>query len=408
MSKLIDRLLRNNASLFIIVFGAVSFFITNILMKEILSSRKYGEYSILITYFSVVYLLGILGAEQGFLRYSKRINTNVIATHKSQLNLLVVISICTSIVFCLLFKYFYNEIEINTFLLFTSTISMVIMLFLFNILRLNENFIASQLFSNYWKNTLLVLAVVFFIWRNTNLTLFVNILSVNIILITVIALFFVKTKLKFVYISEINTKEICISAFHFSLAIFAITLIIFSDRFIIERKHNIEEFGNYFYLTNFFLAPFSILQNYIGFKQLIIFKTNFSFEYFKAINKKVLLLGFFISLILFSLSFIIDYLNIVKFDFNKYVIIIIILLITGIVRLYSSAILSAFEAKTNIRTLRNSNIYIISATIGVISFILIFVTKLEFILVFFIIIWLFRSIIHKKLLMKQLKNNSDL
>jgi hypothetical protein len=252
------------------------------------------------------------------------------------------------------------------------------------------------------------LAVVFFIWRNTNLTLFVNILSVNIILITVIALFFVKTKLKFVYISEINTKEICISAFHFSLAIFAITLIIFSDRFIIERKHNIEEFGNYFYLTNFFLAPFSILQNYIGFKQLIIFKTNFSFEYFKAINKKVLLLGFFISLILFSLSFIIDYLNIVKFDFNKYVIIIIILLITGIVRLYSSAILSAFEAKTNIRTLRNSNIYIISATIGVISFILIFVTKLEFILVFFIIIWLFRSIIHKKLLMKQLKNNSDL
>jgi len=408
LSKLIDRLLRNNASLFIIVFGAVSFFITNILMKEILSSRKYGEYSILITYFSVVYLLGILGAEQGFLRYSKRINTNVIATHKSQLNLLVVISICTSIVFCLLFKYFYNEIEINTFLLFTSTISMVIMLFLFNILRLNENFIASQLFSNYWKNTLLVLAVVFFIWRNTNLTLFVNILSVNIILITVIALFFVKTKLKFVYISEINTKEICISAFHFSLAIFAITLIIFSDRFIIERKHNIEEFGNYFYLTNFFLAPFSILQNYIGFKQLIIFKTNFSFEYFKAINKKVLLLGFFISLILFSLSFIIDYLNIVKFDFNKYVIIIIILLITGIVRLYSSAILSAFEAKTNIRTLRNSNIYIISATIGVISFILIFVTKLEFILVFFIIIWLFRSIIHKKLLMKQLKNNSDL
>lgn len=408
MSKLIDRLLRNNASLFIIVFGAVSFFITNILMKEILSSRKYGEYSILITYFSVVYLLGILGAEQGFLRYSKRINTNVIATHKSQLNLLVVISICTSIVFCLLFKYFYNEIEINTFLLFTSTISMVIMLFLFNILRLNENFIASQLFSNYWKNTLLVLAVVFFIWRNTNLTLFVNILSVNIILITVIALFFVKTKLKFVYISEINTKEICISAFHFSLAIFAITLIIFSDRFIIERKHNIEEFGNYFYLTNFFLAPFSILQNYIGFKQLIIFKTNFSFEYFKAINKKVLLLGFFISLILFSLSFIIDYLNIVKFDFNKYVIIIIILLITGIVRLYSSAILSAFEAKTNIRTLRNSNIYIISATIGVISFILIFVTKLEFILVFFIVIWLFRSIIHKKLLMKQLKNNSDL
>jgi len=408
LSKLIDRLLRNNASLFIIIFGAVSFFITNILMKEILTSRKYGEYSILITYFSVVYLLGILGAEQGFLRYSKRINTNVIATHKSQLNLLVVISICTSIIFSLLFKYFYNEIEINTFLLFTSTISMVIMLFLFNILRLNENFIASQLFSNYWKNTLLVLAVVFFMWRNTNLTLFVNILSVNIILITVIALFFVKTKLKFIYISEINTKEIYISAFHFSLAIFAITLIIFSDRFIIERKHNIEEFGNYFYLTNFFLAPFSILQNYIGFKQLIIFKTNFSFEYFKAINKKVLLLGFFISIILFSLSFIIDYLNIVKFDFNKYVIIIIILLITGIVRLYSSAILSAFEAKTNIRTLRNSNIYIISATIGVISFILIFVTKLEFILVFFIVIWLFRSIIHKKLLMKQLKNNSDL
>jgi hypothetical protein len=72
-------------SLLLLATGAISFFLTNIVMKEVLSSFYYGQYSIIITYFSLIFVLGILGMEQVFLRFSTAKESNQIETLKIQL-----------------------------------------------------------------------------------------------------------------------------------------------------------------------------------------------------------------------------------------------------------------------------------------------------------------------------------
>ena len=81
--KTIQSNTKKHLSLAIIIFGAGCFFLSNILLKEVLNEEAYGQYSITITYFSVIFIFGLLGLEQIFLRYSNFIATNTIETQKS-------------------------------------------------------------------------------------------------------------------------------------------------------------------------------------------------------------------------------------------------------------------------------------------------------------------------------------
>ena len=400
----LKSLVKSNLSLAIIVLGAITFFASNIILKEVFTSVNYGIYSVLITYFSGIYLLGILGSEQGFLRFSHTTKDNEIGTHKVHLNLILIIIVFNTFLFSFLFNKYYPEIPISFFLLLISTFSMILLLFLFNILRLNSSFITSQFYSNLWKFALFILSSFYVIFKHKSIENFVEILCSVIVLSSILAGFHIKKKIKFVYINEISYKEILISSFHFSLAIFAFTLLLFSDRFLVESKYSLDVFVHYFYLTNFYLAPYSILQNYIGFKQLIKFKKEFFIKDYQRFNRKIVGFGLFFSIVLLIGSFLMDYFGLLKLEFNKNASVILLLLGTGITRLYSSAILSAFEAKTNIITLRKSNLYILTITIFVIVIVEFYINRLELILAFYLLIWLIRSLIHNKLLMMQLNS----
>lgn len=373
-------------------------------MKEVFSAKNYGQYSIFVTYFSLVYLLGILGTEQGFLRFSRKLDKNVISTQKAQFYLLFSVIFLTSILSSFCFNFFYKKVPINFYLLFFSSFSMIGLLFLFNILRLNTNFVFSQITSNFWKFVLLLVSLFFYLLHVNNLKLLISIIACSTIVIFIIALAFIVSKIKIKYDNDIVDKDVFISAFHFSLSIIAFSLLTFSDRFLIEKKFSIEEFGNYFYLTNLFLAPYSILQNYIGFKQLIVFKNDFNITYFSKVIKKSLILGLLMTAFLCAIIFIGDYYNLIKFKFENYYFTIILLLITGVSKLYSSSVISAFEAITTIQTLRESNIYIILITLSILLVAIFATNSIEAILTCFIFIWISRSLIYKKLISKQLKN----
>jgi hypothetical protein len=389
-----------------IFIGALSFFISNFVMKEVLEASEYGQYSIVVTYFSLAYLFGILGTEQVFLRFSKTIGPNAIETQKLQLWLIASIIFFSSTAGTFLFKKYYQEIPINTIVLFLSTFSMVSMLFLFNILRLNANFVISQFVANYWKIILFVVTIIFYLTIQSNIEFFIQIVSINVILIFLATLVFIFKKIKITYSSEILNRDIVITAFHFFLAIFGFSLINFADRFIIEMNFSLAEFGNYFYLTNFFLAPFSILQNYIGFKQLIVFKSEFNLDYYIRFNQKAIAFGLLLGATLFLGAYVLCYFNILKINFRDSLAIIILLIILGVVRLYSSSIISAFEARTSMQTLRKSNIYILLLTLVVLFGADYYAYSIEAILVCIIIIWIFRCMVHRQLILGQMKKEN--
>jgi len=394
-----------HASLIVLMFGALSFFASNIIMKEILSAETYGYLSVFVTYFSFIYVFGIFGTEQVFIRFSRVENKNEILTQKSILYLILFFALFSSVTGTILFRHLYPEIQLNFFVLILVSLSIIGSTFLVSTFRLNSNFVLSQLLSNVWKIAMFLLAIFFLIYKYSDLSLFLLLVSLITISCFFFFLFYILKKIKFEFNSIISNNRILESSFHFFVSISSFSLIVFADRFIVEHKYSFEQFGNFFYLTSFFLSPFSILQNYIGFKQLIFFKNNFTISYFLKFRKKVILLGFLMAFALCCVTFFLSYFKWLSFPFDQYLSVIAMFLISGITRLYSSSISSAFEAKTSIETLRKSNLIIVLITIVILLFTFIFVNSIEIIILNMTLIWLLRSIICKKLLLNQIKND---
>ncbi len=406
MIAFLRRYFFQHASLLVIMFGALSFFASNIIMKEILSSVIYGHLSLIITYFSLIYVFGILGTEQVFLRFSKSAEKNQIETQKTLIFLVLGFTFLSATAGTFIFENYYTELKINPILLFFSSLSIIGSMFLFSILRLNSSFVLSQILANGWKIGMFLLAVLFFVFRKSNLDLFIESISVIAIVFFSFFLFYTFKTIRFKFNTEVSNTELFVSAFHFFISIASFSLVIFADRFIVENKYDFAEFGNFFYLCNFFLAPFSILQNYVGFKQLIHFKTNFNKKYFISFSKRIVVYGILLALFLFAVTFFLSYYKWLKFSFDQYLTIIILLLVSGIARLFSSSISAAFEAITSIKTLRRSNLYVIVITILILANTYFFVDSIEMIVVNFIFIWLLRSFIYRQLLLHQIKKES--
>lgn len=395
--------MKKHFSFALIILGAGCFFLSNILFKIILTEIDYGKYSIVMTYLSVMYILGLLGLEQIFLRYSFHATLNTITTQKFQIKLISWAIFFTPILGVYCFNLYFNEVHLNPFLLYFSSLSMVALLFIFNSFRLNTNFNIAQFVSNFWRFSLLIIAVFAFFYKSITFESIINTILISTIFIFIAALIFCFKKIKFIFDENVSKKDLLFTAFQFFISILTFSFLAFGDRFLVEYKFSVEEFGNYFYLTNFFLAPFSIFQNYIGFKQLIFYKNEFNLKVFDAFNRKFLLLGCALGLFLFGASYILNYYKQLNFDFKSYTSVIILLIIMGIVRLYSASINSAFEAKTNIRSLQIANlIFIFFAILIIIS--TIFFDSLEEIVFCVILIWLIRCVIMKKILLRQLKN----
>ncbi len=393
----------NHLSLSVIVIGALCFFIANVVLKEKLTHQEYGLYSLVITFFSMMNLYGLLGLEQVFIRFSDFYQKNKIFTPLFILKLVAVIIVVSSFFGTLLFiQYATDTLQLNFLLVLFATISIVSLLFIYNVLRLNSDFVLSQVFFNLWKFFLIILVLLSFVFFKLNIVLFINLLMTIIILSFLISFYFCFKRIQFSYKKNVSKTDIIKTSIQFLISITSFSLLIFGDRFIIEHKFGIEEFGNYFYLTNFFLAPFSILQNYIGFKHLIIFKLDFKVASFNNFNRKIIFFGICLSLSLFIFLKTVSYYSVLNFDFNHYNLTIILMLIMGIIRLYSSSITSAFEAKTNVNTFKKGNIIFIVLSLIIVFIDFIFINTLDLIICSIILIWLIRSIVFRQLLLGQI------
>ena len=405
MFDFVIKNIKKHFSLIIIVFGGACFLVSNVLLKEILDDKDYGFYSIVTTYLSLIFIYGLLGFEQVFLRFSFQKEQYVISTQKAQLFFISIIVLSTTLFSFTVFNVFYNDSNVNIILLFGATFCCIFTLFLFNVFRLNKNYVLAQITSNSWK-IVLVFITLFFLWtHNKNVDSFLNILLGTIVLVTIFVTVYLIKKIKFEFNNGLNNKDLFHSFVHFFIAITSFSLLLFGDRFLIENKVGIVSFGDYFYLTNIVLAPFSILQNYVGFKQLVAFKDKLNREIFIAFNKKISTLALVLSLFIVLFLIVIIKINVLSFDFKAHFSTIGLLLILGMVRLYSSGILAAFEARTNINNLKKTNIIVVLFTLLIFIILIYACSTINQIIIGFILIWLIRSLILRKFLIHQIVND---
>ena len=115
-------------------------------------------------------------------------------------------------------------------------------------------------------------------------------------LFSTLSLFGLINKIQF--IKQDSFSSLLKKSFLFFISLLTISLLGFGDRFFIESRFGLEILGNYFFFLNIFLFPFSLFQSYIGFKEIVSFKKNFSINLlnYKIIN--VLKSSFIFSLML--------------------------------------------------------------------------------------------------------------
>ena len=386
---------RKHFSFVIIAFGSLCFFLVNFLLKDYLSQDNYGTYSIFITYISLLSSFGMLGFEQTLIRTSKI--KQKLEIEKSVILPSVISVFFVSIVGSYLIINNY-EIGLDYYYLLTLSTLVILTKLVFNLSRMMSKFTFSQLSLNFWKIGLflITLYLVFFEIKIKILDLFQYVLI----------LFFVSGILIFPLFKQIvvvHEKKIIAlikQSLLFFLTLFTISLISFGDRFFIENRFGLSEMGNYFFYINIFLFPFMLFQNYIGFKEIIFFKKDFSQ---KMLNDKIVLAQKYslcFSIVLIISLCLIEYLNIYDLQILLNLDIIIPLIILGNIKVIYSLLSSAVGAVANDKMLIDINIKSIFSIFLIMPCIYYFAFNISITIFFIITLWLIRSLIWYKQLLK--------
>jgi len=399
-------MIKKHSSLLLIVFGAGCFFLSNIIFKQKLNDQDFGIYSLVITYFSLLYIYGLLGYEQVFLRYSSVKEKNLIVTQKISVNIVLITSVIISTICSILFYTYYFNQNFNILLFVLATFSIVCCMAMFSLFRLNEDYTIAQFIANFWKIFLLMICGLYLFKKEISINLIADSISIVIIIFTVLFGIYTFKNINFEFDNTISQSTIFKSFFYFFISISTFSIITFGDRFIIENKIDLQTLGTYFYLSNFLLAPFNILQNYIGFKQLTEYKKQIKSKLLITYSLKAVLFGLFLGCLLLIITFLIDYNNLLNFKFNIYYTEILLLILLGIIKLYASVITPAFEVSTNIKMLRTFNLLFIASTIILFASLLI-TSQLTLVdvIITLTLLWLFRTLLQHYLLMKNKVTN---
>jgi len=401
--------LRQHFSFAILAGGAAVFFGSNVLLKLVFTPEDYGLYSIVVTYISALYLYGVLGLEQVLVRYAQPLPNNVIAVPRYVAQCFawaIGLSTCIGVVF---FKRYCDSlIHIPLYLLVLASVSAVCLMWVYNLFRLNAHFCMAQWTSNLWKYVLFALAVGCYLNHNIRVQDCVYALLGGVILNFLSMLAYLWRNLQIKLTETTQKGEIIQTGGYFFISISVFTALTFADRFLIENKFGVAALGHYFYLTNLFLAPFALLQNYVGFKQLVAFKQYFTPQVYKAFARKTLLLGIIMALVGYGVIQIPWLQRMLQVHMETDRNMVLFLLVLGVIRLHSSAITTAFEIRSALHNLKRFNYVGLVLTMAGLALANLFAQSIIGVLWVLALLWLSRSLIGHYLLMQQVCQENEI
>ena len=390
-SKQLD-FINKHFSLLVLVLASGAFFLTNIILKEHLSSENYGLYSIFITYISLLSSFGMLGLEQVIMRNSKILSDKVIISK----NLLIPIILSILFVSILGSYLFINNYNISATYIFLSIFTLLVILtkLISNLFRLLSMFTFSQIALNLWKLALfLVLLILIFRGESINIK-DINSIIFLLLVVTMFMAFFIIRRVKFSH--TISIESFFSQAFLFLLSLGTISLINYGDRFFIESRFGLDELGSYFFFINLFLFPFTLLQSYVGFKELISFKLLYNHSLLVKKLNQILRYSILYAIFLFVVAFLIDFFCFYKIDLLKNLQMIVLFLILGIIKVIYSIFSSAMGAICDNKMLYKTNMYSIISIFLLIPVIYYYATTITITIMFLIVLWIIRCIIWYK------------
>ena len=385
------------------IAGAGSIFLVNIVLKATLSDFQYGEYSIFITFLQVCISFGFLGLEQVFLRLSE-VRDDKLLTDKKLLKITFVVGLLFSLLLSAVFSKIFLKIQVATTLLMLLTFSTSLMMFLYNIVRLKKQFVVAQLFNNMWKYIVLVITGILLIGGNVNTKTLIEIFTyVSIGSATFFSIYVIKN-IPFKFTNSFELSAIYKYSFHFVISMLSITFIGFFDRFYIKALFGSEAFGDYFYLATIFYFPFALLQGYVGFKELVFFKTNASLPILKRKLRNINVLSVIIAIAIYGAAYVLNDLEVIPaIDFASSGSVILILMALGVLRINYSMLSSVLGATGSIKIIRNANIQSLVFILLIVTAGSNYLISVEAVAFCILLVWISRILVWYFNAVKQLK-----
>lgn len=376
------RLLNNHFSLLVMLIGSASFFLSNVLFKDILSLDQYYKYSILITLISILNSFGAFGTDQVVLRLSKIKNQKI--KIDSKVPLIAFFSIIISSVFAAL----YLNQNFNFLLIAIFFIGIILCMLLYNILRLLSLFVSAQLLNNTWKISLIIYLIMCLINFQNFDNLVVYLCSVVWFFnLFVVAFLIIRKKVLFEK-NMYSNKIIFGYTFYYFISLLGLSFLAQGDRLMIEAFFTKESFNNYFYLSSIFLFPFSLLQSYVGFKELVKMKT-------LKINLRRLSYSVAKFSILFSLGlliaiYFISSIGFLKVDYSESIVIILFFNLLGNIKMQYSIYSSFIGAKAELDVVKKINILFVTISSIILLCFYFYIKSILLVLVFITMLWSIR------------------
>lgn len=249
----------------VVVLGALSNFVLILFIRRFIP-ESFNTYSLYITYLSIIVSFGLIGFDQILLRLSKIESGKIIISKDIFISILI-----SGIIAPIVISYYFSlQYESLSFVLLTiSGFSINSMILAYNTLRLNKDFVKSQLFHNGYKIIFLLAFVVLYFFIAITVDYVVLITTVILCFFSIAA--FIKL-FQNIRISQEKTSSLFNYFISFSMNMALMTILSYGERILIANELGQDVFAKYFYYSTVFLFPLTLIQYYVGFKELVFFK----------------------------------------------------------------------------------------------------------------------------------------
>lgn len=378
------KFLIRNGSFLILLLSSMSFFLANYVLKVHLDGEEYGDFSLILVLLNISSSFCFLGTDQLLMRVC-RIDDGSITIEKKVIFLMIICFVTYSLATSYLFKKFYFP-QANLYEFILMNLMMGFLTFQYSIFRILKFFEDAQIQKNGWK-------ILFFLGSLIVLYIKINIVFLIGVLLVVftISIIYGIRKLRKIKIVLISGKIPLALWLNFASSMLIMNLLNSFDKFLIEYKLSRTELGDYFFLQNIFLLPFSQLQTYAGFKLLAIYKQGFNKHKLLKENLKYLVYGILLTACV-SVTFFIynEFFQPIISITQQHMIFILLFIITGIIRILYANVSAAMGAMGTNRMIFNSNLSFLTISLVIGCPIYILFNSLNSVVLLIGLLWIIR------------------
>ena len=262
----IKKLITSNVSLLVLVLGALSNFLLILFVRKDFPDI-FTPLSLFITYIGIVGSFGLLGFDQVYLRLVK-IHSIKSSIGVNVLFILLGLMLLVPIGFA---SYFSRYAYLDFWQLYISGVSINAIMLGFNANRLQKNFFLAQSIKNSYKVLFLIGTWWILYILQSNKPVENLFFQASLLLLFCGSLSFFSFW-RNTHIEKVKNSSVLLFGISFGLNIALITMLGYGERILIADKISEEVFATYFYYLTIFLFPLTLLQEYVGFKELVYFK----------------------------------------------------------------------------------------------------------------------------------------